>query len=238
MVEPVEWAAAPTPCNEAIEAIQLLTAVEFRDDADGPRPRAEDPRYGLQAGRTALSTRTARETKTTTLWFGADGRHGEEPVVHACRADEPDTVALVPVGPVAVLRRPWVDYVSKRVLSQSAIVERLDLAHRDGRARSFRVEDGRWRLVGAEGARPEVGEFAQDELRDLVGSKVVDARGARYDAPDWTVRLLRANGDELGALRVFEEAADRPLAVQAGARAPVAFELSTRQSRELRALWQ
>lgn len=238
LVEPVEWAAAPTPCNEAIEAIQLLTAVEFRDDADGVRPRAEDPRYGLQAGRTALSTRTARETKATTLWFGADARHGEEAVVHACRADEPDTVALVPVGPVTVLRRSWVDYVSKRVLSQSAVVERLDLSHADGRTRSFRIEDGRWRLVGAEGARPEVGEFAQDELRDLVGSKVIDARGARFDAPEWTVRLMRGNGDELGALRVFEDAADRPLAVQAGARAPVAFELSTRQSRELRALWQ
>jgi len=238
LVEPVQWAAAPTPCNELIEAIQLLTAVEFCDDKDGPRPRVEDPRYGLQAGRTALSTRTARETKATTLWFGADARHGEEAVVHACRVDEPDTIALVPVGSVTVLRRPWLDYVSKRVFTQSATLERLDLAHRDGRTRSFRIEDGRWRLVGADGARPEVGEFAQDELRDLVAAKAVDARGARFDAPDWTLRLLRVNGDELGALRVFEDAADRPLTVQSGERAAVAFELSTRQSRELRALWQ
>lgn len=237
LVEPVQWAAAPTPCNEAIEAIQLLTAIEFRDDAT-VRPRAEDPRYGLQAGRTALSTRTARESKATTLWFGADLARDGETVVHVCRADEPDTVALVPKGPVTALRRSWLDYVSRRVLSQTAMVERLELAHKDGRARAFRIEDGQWRLAGAAAARPEVGEFAQDELRDLVGSKAVDARAARFDAADWTVRLLRGDGDELGALRVYEDAADRPLVVQSGERAPVAFELSARQSRELRALWQ
>ncbi len=238
LVEPIEWAAAATPCNEAVEAIQLLTAVEFCDEADARRPRAEDPRYGLGAGRTALTTRTARETKATTLWFGADLQRGDEPLVHVCRADELDTVVLAPRGPAQVLRRSWLDYVSRRVLTQNAVVERLDLAHKDGRARSFRIVDGQWRLQGADGPRAEVGEFAQDELRDLVGSKAVDARAARFDAADWTVRLLRADGDELGVLRVFEDASDRPLVVQSGARAPVAFELSARQSRELRALWQ
>jgi hypothetical protein len=92
--------------------------------------------------------------------------------------------------------------------------------------------------VGATATRPEVGDFAQDELRDLVAARAIDARPARFDRPDWTVRLLRRNGDELAALRVFEDGADRPLVVQSAARGPVAYELSARQSRDLRALWQ
>ena len=195
--------------------------------ADFPIPRAIKKSTGIHSKELPIPPARSRKRDMAAVEF----------LIETYRAAT-EEIALVPVGPVTVLRRSWVDYVSKRVLSQSAVVERLDLSHADGRTRSFRIEDGRWRLVGAEGARPEVGEFAQDELRDLVGSKVIDARGARFDAPEWTVRLMRGNGDELGALRVFEDAADRPLAVQAGARAPVAFELSTRQSRELRALWQ
>ncbi|MFN6196774.1 MAG: hypothetical protein ACK5BN_23475 [Planctomycetota bacterium] len=78
----------------------------------------------------------------------------------------------------------------------------------------------------------------QDELRDLVAARAVDARPSRYDRPDWTVRLLRRNGDELASLRVFEDGPERALVVQAGERGPVAHELTARQSRDLRALWQ
>jgi hypothetical protein len=238
LVEPVETAAAPTPCNEAIEAIQVLTAVEFRDDADARRPRAEDPRYGLQSDRLAVAARAARDPKATTLWFGAELARPEQSLIHACRADEPDTVVLVPAGTVAVLRRPWLDYCAVRAMQVNAVIERIDLQRPDGASRSFQLEDGAWRLAGATAARPEVGDFAQDELRDLVAARAVDARPARFDRPDWTVRLLRRNGDELAALRVFEDGADRPLVVQSAARGPVAYELSARQSRDLRALWQ
>lgn len=238
LVEPVECAAHPTACNEAIEAIQVLTAVEFCDAADARRPRAEEPRYGLQAGRLAVSARSARDQKATTLWFGAELVRGDQTLVHACRADEPDTVVLVPQGPVAALRRPWLDYCARRVLQVQAVVDRIDLVRPDGATRSFRIVGDRWQLAGVDGARPEVGEFVQDELCDLVGVKAIDARGARFDRPDWTLRLLRGNGDEFAALRLFEDGPDRPLVAQAGERGPAAFELSARQSRELRALWQ
>lgn len=238
LVEPVEAAAAPTPCNEAIEAIQVLTAVEFREDADARRPRAEDPRYGLQAGRLAVSARAVRDAKATTLWFGASVDRPDQALVNACRADEPDTVVLVPAGAVDALRRPWLAYCALRALQVNAVVERIDLARPDGSSRSFVLGDGVWRRLGDEAARPEVGDFAQDELRDLVAARAVDARPARFDRPDWTVRLTRRNGDELASLRVFEDAADRPLVVQAAERGPVAYELSARQSRDLRALWQ
>jgi hypothetical protein len=238
LVEPVEAAAAPTPCNEALQAIQVLTAVEFRDEADSRRPRAEDPRYGLQTGRLAVTARTASEAKSTTLWFGAEIERPDQKLANACRADEPDTVALVPAAVVAVLRRPWLDYCSLRALLIGAVVERLDLARPDGVTRTFQIEGDSWRRVGDAAARPEVGDFAQDELRDLVAARAVDARPARFERPDWTIRILRRNGDELAVLRVFDDGADRPLVVQPGARGPVAFELSARQSRDLRALWQ
>ncbi|MFN6147103.1 MAG: DUF4340 domain-containing protein [Planctomycetota bacterium] len=238
LVEPVEAATRPTPCNEALEALQVLTAVEFCDDAAARRPRAEEPRYGLQAGRLAVAARAARDTAATTLWFGADVDRGEPRLTHACRADEPDTVVLVPAGSVAVLRRSWLEYCALRALQVGAIVERVDLARPDGSNRSFRLEDGVWRRVGAEAASPEVGDFVQDELRDLVAARAVDARPSRYDRPDWTVRLLRRNGDELASLRVFEDGPERALVVQAGERGPVAHELTARQSRDLRALWQ
>ncbi len=238
LVEPVETAAAPTPCNEAIEAIQVLTAVEFCDDADARRPRAEDPRYGLQSGRLAVAARAASDGKATTLWFGATLARAGQPLVFACRADEPDTVVLVPEGNVTALRRSWLDYCALRALQLGTVVERLDLARPDGSSRSYLLDDGVWRRVGDPAARPEVGDFVQDELRDLVAARAIDARPSRFDRPDWTIRLLRRNGDELAVLRVFDDGQDRPVAVQAGERGPVAYELSARQARDLRALWQ
>lgn len=237
LLEPVPYPSAPTPCNEAVHAVQLLVAMEFVEDADAKRPRAEDPRYGLQAGRLVVTTRGVRDALPTTLWFGSETQRGEDKFVHACRADEPDTVVLVQKAHVDTLRRGWLDYCALRVLQQPAGIDRLDLAHKDGRTRTFQIEGGQWQLVGTPGER-DLAELVTEDLSDLVGSKAVDARGAAFDQPDWGLKLMRRNGDELGLLKCWDRGDDQPLLVQAGERAPVVFELKPRIAKALRALWQ
>ncbi len=236
--EPAEFPAAPTPCNEAANAVQLLVAREFVDDTDGKRPRAEDPRFGLQAGRLTLTLRGEKDKVATTLWFGGEVVRGEETLVYCCRADEPDTVVLVQKGHVDTLRRGWLDYGALRVLRQSGGIDRIDIAKPDA-ARTFQIhDDGKWALVGVAGARAEVGDVVQEDLCDLVGQKLVDARGPEFETPSWTVQLMRKNGDRLDLIRIFDRGPERVLVVQAGARGPVAFEVSQRLSDSLREFWK
>ncbi len=238
LLEPIEYPAAVTPCTEAAHALQLMVARQFVDDADAKRPRAEDPRYGLGVERTAVSARGQKQSSPTTLWFGVDSSLAGDAVVFACRADEPDTVVLVQQAHVATLRRSWIDYCSLRVLLQTAIVERLDLVRADGASRRYQIENDVWVREGDPTSRPEVGEFANDELRDIKGLRAVDARGEAFDRPDWTIALMRKNGDELGLLRIWERPGEPSLLAQRGERGPVAFALPVRVSNELRRLWQ
>jgi hypothetical protein len=243
--EPVALATEPTPCLELAEAVQGLVAREFVDATDGKRPRAEDPRYGLQAGnRLAVSLRAAQEQKATTLWFGGEFARGEETFVYCCRADEPDTVVAVQKGHVETLRRPWLIYGSKRVVKQGAGVDRIDLYRgTDPKVqRTFQVEtdpdgkNGKWMLVGVPGARDEVGDLVREALCDLVGTGLVDARP--LGAATWAVQLMRKGGDQLDLIRVWDRGPDQLLLVQSGEPGPVAFEVSKRLSDNLRALWK
>ena len=239
LVEPVEWETAPTPCNEAAFAVNQLVARQFVDGADGKRASISDPRFGLEPGkRLTVTVRGGQGIGASTLWFGSETTLVEEAVLHCCRADEADTIVLVQKAPVDSLRRPWTDYCGLRVIEQNAAIERLDLAHRDGRTATYQLQaDGAWAREGTAGARPEVGELANDVLRDLVGKRAVDARGAAFEQPDFTVKLMRRNGDELGLIRVFDRGGESSLLVQSKS-GPVAFELGTRDSQGLRALWQ
>ncbi len=242
IVEPVQYRAAPTPSNEAVHAVQLLVASEFVEDADSERPRSEDPRYGLQpAQRTTVTIRGVRDTAPKTLWFGSDASRGDEAFVHTARADEPDTVVLVQKAHVTTLRRSWLAYCDLQIVRQPAGVDQLALVHRDGRERTFRIEDGTWQLAGTPGERDEVGGLVTDLLVDLTGTKAVDARGAGFETPDWTLRLMRKNGDVLDTLRVWDRGAEQALLVQRhqnGGAPPVAFEIGKLVATQLRALWQ
>ena len=239
LVEPVESGTEPTPCNEAAFAINQLVAREFVRGPDGQKPAAADPRFGLDPGhRLTVTMRGGRDIGTTTLWFGSASTWAGEAVQYCCRVDEPGTVVLVQQAPVDSLRRPWTDYCALRVIEQNTAIERLDLAHRDGRTTSFQLQpDGAWAREGVPGPRAEVGELANDVLRDLVGKRAVDARGAAFAQPDFLVKLMRRSGDELGSIRVFDRGAESPLVVQSVA-GPVAFELGALPSQGLRALWQ
>jgi hypothetical protein len=237
--EPVHRNAAPTPCNELAEAMSRLVVREFVD-ADGVRPRAEDPRYGLlPAQRWTVVAQGHGETAPTTLWFGEVVMRGEEALIHCCRADEPDTIVLVPRDWAEKLRRPWLLYCDRLVLRQTAPVERLELQRAaDGAARRFTLTDGAWRREGEPLPRPEVGELANEYLSDLVGDKAVDARGEQFRQPDFVVSLQRRNGDQLAQLRFFDRGADLPLCVQPEAGGDLAFEVKALLSQQLRALWQ
>ncbi len=233
LVEPVEMAASLTACNEAAHALQMLVVAQFVDEQGGTRPRANDARYGLVAGagRLAVTTKRLGETGTTTLWFGARVERPEQPLAYACRADEPDTVVLVQQPYVDALARPWLAYCDLRVLQQNATVEQLELEHADGRKLTFHNDDPAWKRDGLH-------ELANDDLRDLRGTRAVDVRGAEFTKPQWTLRLKRRNGDELGVLRVWDRGAGEPLVMQGAGPAAVAFEVKDRTSKGVRDLWQ
>ena len=98
---------------------------------------------------------------------------------------------------------------------------------------------------------PEVGELANDELRDLVGTRAVDVRGEAFRTPAFVVKLMRRSGDEFGRLVVHDRGPDargepQSLLLQflspgqpAG---PIAFEIGSASkhslSQRLRELWQ
>jgi hypothetical protein len=238
LVEPVQFAGLPTACNEAVQAINNLHAVEFVTGPAGAKPAAADPGYGLGPGRLQVTVRAHGGAAPIELWFGDDVRRHDLDLVYACRADEPTTVVLVPRVPVDHLRRPWTEYCARAVVRQTTVIERLDLARRSGERRSFRSDGSHWLLDGEPGWRDDVGSFANDVLRDIDGRRAIDVRGDEFAVADWTLSLLRANGDELVRMRIWERGPDAPLVVQAGEPGPVGFELAPIHDKQLRELWR
>lgn len=244
LLEPVEYAARATPVNEAAHALQRLIARKFVTDEDVQRPRAKDPRYGMDGARWSMTTRRIHEKDTHTVWFGGDADvGGDEPMIYCARSDEPDNIALVPKAALETLQRAWTEYCDKSIMQQRAQVERLDLLHRDGRSRSFRVqEDGTWKLEGQDGDRSEVGDFVEDTLRDFVGKEAVDMREG-FGEHDWELVLMRRNGDALGRTRIWdpgegERLIARGQTMPGAEEQPVGMRLGKRDTQELRALWR
>jgi hypothetical protein len=237
-VEPLAYPANLTACNEVCQAVNNLHALEFVTDENGGQASADDPRFGLGAGRLQVSVRGEQQKQPIVLWFGAETKRNEFELVYACRADDTKNVVLVPKLPVDHLRRVWTTYCELAVVRLTVPIERLDLKHRTtGESRKFQRDGEHWVLDGKEGARDEVGELANDVLRDLDGKVAVDVRGDAFRAADWTLALSRASGDVLVMLRIFDRGPDQPLVVQKGD-AGVGYELGPRVDKELRALWQ
>ncbi len=236
LVEPVAYAGAVTPCNESVQAINNLHAVEFVAAPEGGPLVAGDPRFGLGPGRLQVTVRAQENAQPIELWFGNEVRKNDLDLVYACRADEPTTVVLVAKVPVDHLRRPWTDYCDRAVLRQNATFERLDLAGRSGVRRTYHRDGQHWVLQGQPGQHDDVGSFVNDVLRDVDGREVVDVRGEAFAVADWTLTLRRENGDELALLRVWDRGADQRLVVQAGEPGPVGFELAPIHDKQLREL--
>jgi hypothetical protein len=234
LVEPVEYATQATPCQELVQALNNLHAMEFVEGA-----RADDPALGLGTGRLQVSARGFQARRTTTLWFGAAVEKGGQRFVHCCREDEPDNVVLVPEAPVEFLRRPWTAYCNTDVLRVVTPVERVELRRRTGGAdRVLRRVDGRWVLDGTDERKDESGGFVNDVLRDLRGERAVDLRGDAFGEPDWTVGLQRANGDSFAVLQVWDRSADAPLVVRQDGGKAVGFEVPGWIAKSLRDLWR
>jgi len=241
LLEPVEYDCRATPVNESAHALHRLVARAFVTE-DGVRPRADDPRYGMNESRWAVTTRRSGQKTLNTLWFGGDAPpalvEGErQPMVYCCRADEPDNIAIVPKQALEMLQRVWTVYCDKQILRQPAIIERLELTHADGRARAFKMTPDGWVQEGVEGNRDEVGNFAADVLRDFVGKAAVDMSEG-FAAPDWQIVLKRATGDELGLVKIWDRGEGKPLIAKGRSDEPVGFEVSKLDSNSLRAMWQ
>lgn len=256
LVEPVQAPAADTPIAESAHALQQLLAMRFVDEPTTFAARAEDPRYGLlPKDRLVVTVKSLGQHKPITLWLGGEADFAGLAARYACRADEPNTVVLVPRDSTRPLARAFEAYCALRIVQLTPPIERLDLERADGGARRFENVDGSWRLTagGPAAERPEVGELANDELRDLVGTRAVDVRGDVFRTPTFVVKLMRRSGDEFGRLLVHDRGPDargEPQSLllqflpagpgmQAG---PVAFEVGSASkhslSQKLRELWQ
>ena len=241
MHEPIEYSARATPVNESAHALHRLVARAFVTD-DGVRPRANDPRYGMNEKRWMITTRRSGTKTLNSLWFGGDAPtalvEGEQqPMVYCCRSDELDNIATVPKQALETLQRAWMIYCDKQILRQPATIERVKLAHQDGRTREFMMTPDGWVLEGVEGNRDEVGEFAADVLRDFFGKTAVDMREGFGD-PDWQLELKRATGDVLGLIKIWDRGDGKPLVAKSRSEEPVGFELSKLDSNSLRGMWQ
>lgn len=238
IIEPLQYPADPTAVSELSQAINNLYAVEFVTDGKGVQAKSDDPAFGLGAGRLQLTVRGEKDPAPIVLWLGADVTASDGPRTYACRADETQNVVLVDRRPVDRIRQAWIGYCALPIVSLNLPIVRLDLARRDtGARRKFVRRGDHWVLDGADAARDEVGEFANDVLRDLHGKRAVDVRDPAFAAADWTLALSRDNGDELVLLRVFDRGPDRPIVVQRS-NAPVGFEVGALVDTQLRALWQ
>jgi hypothetical protein len=241
MLEPIDYDVRATPVNESAHALHRLVARAFITE-DGIRPRANDPRYGMSESRWMVTTRRVRSKTLNTLWFGGDAPpamiEGErQEMIYCCRADELDNIAVVPKQAFETLQRAWSIYCDKQILRQPAVIERLELSHKDGRTRAFYMTPDGWVLDGVEGDRDEVGNFASDVLRDFVGKLAVDMSEG-FAAPDWQIKLKRATGDVLGLLKVWDRGEGEVLIVKGRSEEPVGFEVSKLDSNSLRGMWQ
>lgn len=241
LLEPVDYAAKATPVNESAHALHRLVARAFVT-ADGVRPRANDPRYGMTEGRWAVTTRRVNTKKFETLWFGGDAgvakvENIEQAMVYCCREDEPDNIAIVPKQALEVLQRAWAVYCDKLIMKQPAIIEQVVLSHQDGRTRTFRMTPDGWILEGIEGDRSEVGDFAADVLSEFYGKTTVDMRKG-YGDPDWLLQIKRGTGDELGLVKIWDPGEGKPLIAKSRSEQPIGFALSKLDSKSLRAMWQ
>ncbi|MCA8951213.1 MAG: DUF4340 domain-containing protein [Planctomycetes bacterium] len=239
IVEPVGYTTDPTPMNELVQSLNNLRAVEFVDGAS-----VDDPVTGLGPGRLALSCRGFEQREATTLWLGAEVDRGDQQLVYCVRADEPGTVALVPAGAVQRLRRDWTTYCEREIVRVAVHIGMLRI-RRPGRAaqepvREYRHDQdaGHWVESGRTENRDDVREFADNELRDLHGTRAVDLRaGKGFGEPDWVLELCRQNGDVIQTLRAWDRS-EQPVVLQNQRNEEVGFEVGIRASRELRALWQ
>ncbi|MCR9244155.1 MAG: DUF4340 domain-containing protein [bacterium] len=237
LTEPVEYPAHATRANEAMQALNNLRAVEFLAGA-----KVDDPALGLGAGRMTLSVREFEEREAHTIWIGSEVDRNGLTLVHACRADEPGTIVLVPAPAVARLKREWPVYCQRDILKVPVPVGALEVRRADGTVvrQIARNDEGAWESEGLSAeAVQEAGEFIKDVLRDFGGKRAVDLRdGHPHGAPDYVLVLQRRNGEPLRELRAWDRDGKLPVIVQTEQMKEIGFEIGARDGRSMRELWK
>ncbi|MGE3175502.1 MAG: DUF4340 domain-containing protein [Planctomycetota bacterium] len=235
--EPISGLCDPGAANSLMTAINNLRAVAFV-------PAGTDPaECGLQAGGLRVGAQSFTMAQPVFLRIGADARHGSWDITYAARVESPDEIVKVPQGAVEQLRRPWADYVPRRIFRVQESVTRVDLHRRDDTRRLLtrRGIEG-WRAAsGAAVDDAEVSDLV-DLLRDLQAEEVLLARTVELGDPDWSVVMGRESDPEdaigFGALEVWDRSG-QPLYVRSRTgMTELVYKLSRRHSQDLRRLWQ
>ncbi len=240
--EPLQGLAEPQATNELITAINNLRAVSFLPAGTKPQD------CGLGTGAWILMTQALGQEKPHLLKLGKDDVRDEIQVTYVSLQDSPDEIVAVPRGAVAVIRRPWTDYVPRRIFSIQEAVTKVHLARRDGTVRQLRTgDDGKWTGSNGAAVRDELVAEIVDRVRDLQGKQVRLLRTLKRsepdwpDDPDWSMVTGRNydpdDGVGFGGLDVYDRPG-KPLYVRSRTGlTEIVYELSTIDSDNLRQLW-
>ena len=227
IVRPVACGVFSQASSELIQAFHSMGALDFV--ADGVTDFAP---YGL--GETALRVEVVgRGSTTETVLIGSDTGEAE---AYARRGDEPQVVTI-PREVAARLRRPWTDYVDRRLLSieSSALLGRVRRELPDGSAIVLeRGADGRFQRPGAVGPTPEL-EASIEVLRELHADLVLGRDALPAVVPAGRLLVSAPSGQVLGEFELWEGPDHRAWCAIPRV-AGVVFRLSARDSRDVLAL--
>ncbi len=235
--EPIQAPAEAEACNQLLTALNNMRALAFLP-AD-----TEPAQYGLGPGGLRVALQAQGDVVTHRLRIGRDGVHEGLEVTYAAADGEPVEVVTVPQGAAERIRRPWTEYVPRRIFRVLEPVTRLDLARRDGGQRRLAVDaSGRWVRQDGAPVRDELIADIADRLRDLRAQKVRLVRDEPLGEPDWSLVMGR-NSDAsdplgFGALDLYARGDLPLLAVSRSGLPDVAYELSALDSEMLRRLWE
>lgn len=227
--QPVEAETNATAVSKLLQVLREFFVQSFV--ADGSKDLA---RYGLDHGYLSVQLHDAKMGRTLTLHLGDDQ---DQDLTYLRRADEPHVVTVSKVV-ADRLRWHWTEYLSLVALEikNHLRVERIECSR--GQATSVYLRDqGEWRRQGAEAAIAidRFGEFFDDVLRDLVGRKAIDPASAVALPEALELRLMRAGGQAVDQLLVYDLGEQRVLVRRSETGALI--ELTRRDARDLLSIW-
>lgn len=227
LARPVDALLDATASAEMIQALHSAAALDFVADDFG-----DGKTYGL--GDQAMTVEIEGKARNReAILLGSDK---DDTATFAARQGEKQVVT-VPREVAVRLRRPWTDYVDRRVLSleSGALVGRIRRELPEGRAIEFvRGDDGAFRRGGSDGAVVDL-DATLDALRELVSERALARDAAQAATSLGTLQLVAPSGQLLTNLELWRDADGRVLCALPRL-AGVVFRLGARDSRDILAL--